>query len=305
MKNCAATGPHHHLVEEDYGASLCDGRTGDNGNYLSICCELGPRYAASTNKHPKCVAQETPDTQHIETPSSVLAAVWADAYASGVSDERTSQSNPGIAGCFCTTPLACRCVIAPARANPFGEPDVSILKALSSDQSEPTAEYWERKLLTVADLSRAHHRWCVAKRTELTARAGAAEAKLAAADLVLQSLFTKHSEVKDIDLGDHWLGFNYADEEQTSALAVVAAVRGAINDTADDPNVITHKTQFRSLAAGSAVLSKSGIVMRLVDSGLLLSSITHWDEPFRDDLVEDSDISLPARVIHRVEREDF
>jgi hypothetical protein len=43
---------------------------------------------------------------------------WDEAYDQGVDDERTSQANPGIAGCFCHT-WPCQCFIAPARANPY------------------------------------------------------------------------------------------------------------------------------------------------------------------------------------------
>lgn len=48
----------------------------------------------------------------------MLAAVWQSAYDQGVDDQRTSASNPGIAGCFCNS-SACRCFIAPARSNPY------------------------------------------------------------------------------------------------------------------------------------------------------------------------------------------
>jgi len=47
------------------------------------------------------------------------AEIWDAAYRQGVEDERTSRSNPGIAGCFCTTPSDCRCFIQPARVNPY------------------------------------------------------------------------------------------------------------------------------------------------------------------------------------------
>ena len=48
----------------------------------------------------------------------MMAEVWQSAYDQGVDDERTSQANPGIAGCFCHK-SPCRCFIAPARENPF------------------------------------------------------------------------------------------------------------------------------------------------------------------------------------------
>lgn len=48
----------------------------------------------------------------------MLAEVWQSAYNQGVDDERTSQANAGIAGCFCHS-FPCQCFIAPARANPY------------------------------------------------------------------------------------------------------------------------------------------------------------------------------------------
>lgn len=48
----------------------------------------------------------------------MLAEVWQSAYNQGVDDERTSQANPGIAGCFCHS-WPCQCVIEPARQNPY------------------------------------------------------------------------------------------------------------------------------------------------------------------------------------------
>lgn len=49
----------------------------------------------------------------------LLAEAWQSAYDLGVDDERTSQANPGIAGCFCYK-FPCECFISPARANPYG-----------------------------------------------------------------------------------------------------------------------------------------------------------------------------------------
>jgi hypothetical protein len=46
------------------------------------------------------------------------AEAWDEAYKLGVDDERTSQANPGIAGCFCHG-SPCHCFIAPARVNPY------------------------------------------------------------------------------------------------------------------------------------------------------------------------------------------
>ena len=48
----------------------------------------------------------------------MLAGAWQSAYRLGVDDERTSQSNPGIAGCFCHS-CPCQCIIEPARENPY------------------------------------------------------------------------------------------------------------------------------------------------------------------------------------------
>jgi len=51
----------------------------------------------------------------------LLPEVWQSAYYQGVDDERTSQANPGIAGCFCSD-SPCRCIITPARVNPYRKP---------------------------------------------------------------------------------------------------------------------------------------------------------------------------------------
>lgn len=51
----------------------------------------------------------------------VYADIWDAAYRQGIDDERTSKSNPGIAGCFCNTPTNCHCFIEPARVNPYRE----------------------------------------------------------------------------------------------------------------------------------------------------------------------------------------
>jgi hypothetical protein len=51
----------------------------------------------------------------------LLREVWQSAYDQGVDDERISQANPGIVGCFCSD-YPCRCFIAPARANPYRKP---------------------------------------------------------------------------------------------------------------------------------------------------------------------------------------
>lgn len=48
----------------------------------------------------------------------MLAEAWDEAYRQGVDDERTSASNAGIAGCFCNS-FPCKCVIEPARTNPY------------------------------------------------------------------------------------------------------------------------------------------------------------------------------------------
>lgn len=48
----------------------------------------------------------------------IAAGVWQDAYSTGVADERTSESNIGIAGCLCGQQV-CRCKVEPARCNPY------------------------------------------------------------------------------------------------------------------------------------------------------------------------------------------
>lgn len=62
------------------------------------------------------------EDQHTDNEALPLLSVWAEAYTQGIQDEITSQSNPGVAGCFCPTPSACTCFIAPARVNPFSNP---------------------------------------------------------------------------------------------------------------------------------------------------------------------------------------
>lgn len=44
--------------------------------------------------------------------------VWETAYNSGVEDERTSEMNMGVQGCFCDNTV-CNCKLEPARENPY------------------------------------------------------------------------------------------------------------------------------------------------------------------------------------------
>lgn len=48
----------------------------------------------------------------------IAKGVWQEAYSTGVSDERTSASNIGIAGCVCEQ-RTCVCKVEPARINPY------------------------------------------------------------------------------------------------------------------------------------------------------------------------------------------
>jgi hypothetical protein len=64
-------------------------------------------------------ACESEALEYLEAAAPLLmAAVWQSAYRLGVGDERTSQANPGIAGCFCNS-SPCQCIIEPARVNPY------------------------------------------------------------------------------------------------------------------------------------------------------------------------------------------
>lgn len=101
----------------------------DAKNYLEIEVRAGDgkQYVMTLQRRGGAV---TPHEARVKAEAEVVAltkqladldphTIWAEAYTQGIQDEITSQSNPGIAGCFCSTPSNCRCFIAPARVNPY------------------------------------------------------------------------------------------------------------------------------------------------------------------------------------------